>query len=51
LDKKYLAPKMKPEQNEPIKMVNDKPDWATMFKTKCTMEPTSDGEYPGDKDT
>jgi hypothetical protein len=26
---------MKPEWDQPIKMVNGKPDWASIFETKC----------------
>jgi hypothetical protein len=32
-------------------MVNGKPDWASIFETKCTMRETSDSEYSGDKET
>jgi hypothetical protein len=42
---------MKPEWDQPIKMVNGKPDWASIFETKCTMGATSDSEYSGDKET
>jgi hypothetical protein len=51
LDTKYLALKMKPEWDQPIKLVNGKPDWASIFQTKCTMGATSDSEYSGDKET
>jgi hypothetical protein len=51
LDTKHLALKMKPEWDQPIKMVNGKPDWASIFETKCTMGATSDSEYSGDKET
>jgi hypothetical protein len=42
---------MKPEWDQPIKMVNGKPDWASIFETKCTMGATSDSEYSGDNET
>jgi hypothetical protein len=32
-------------------MVNGKPDWAIIFKTKCTMGKTSESEYSEDKET
>jgi hypothetical protein len=51
IDTKYLALKIKPEWDQPIKMLNGKPDWASIFKTKCTMGATSDSEYSGDKET
>jgi Reverse transcriptase (RNA-dependent DNA polymerase) len=51
LDTKYLGLKMEPEWDEPIKMVNGKPDWASIFQTKCTMGATSDSKYSGDKET
>jgi hypothetical protein len=51
LDTKYLALKIKPEWDQPIKMVNGKPDWEDIFKTKLTMGATSDSEYSGDKET
>jgi hypothetical protein len=41
---------MKPEWYQPIKMVNGKPNWASIFKTKCTMGATSDSEYSGDNE-
>jgi hypothetical protein len=44
LDTKDLALKMKQEWDQPIKMINGKPDWANIFKTKCTMGATSDSE-------
>jgi hypothetical protein len=42
---------MKSEWDQPIKMVNGKPDWASFFKIKCTMEAKSDSEYYRDKET
>jgi hypothetical protein len=51
LDTKDLAMKMKPEWDQPIKMVNGTPDLASIFETKCTMGETSDSEYSGDKET
>jgi hypothetical protein len=51
LDTKNLALKMKPEWDQPIKMINGKHDWASIFKTKCTMGATSDSEYSGCKET
>jgi hypothetical protein len=51
LDTKHLALKMKPEWDQPVKMVNGKPDWASIFETKCTMGATSDSIYSGDKET
>jgi hypothetical protein len=48
LGTKYLALKIKAEWDQPIKMVNGKPDWASIFKTKCTMGATSES---GDKET
>jgi hypothetical protein len=42
---------MKPEWDQPTKMVNGRPDWASIFKTKFTMGATSDIEYSGYKET
>jgi hypothetical protein len=42
---------MKPEWDQPIKMVNGKPVWSSLFETKCTMGATSDSEYSGNKET
>jgi hypothetical protein len=42
---------MKPEWDQPIKMVNGKPDWASIFETIWTVGATSDSEYSGDKET
>jgi hypothetical protein len=42
---------MKPEWDQPIKMVNGKPDCTSILKTKCTIRATSDSEYSGDKET
>jgi hypothetical protein len=41
---------MKPEWDQPIKMVNGKPDWPSIFETKCKMGATSYSEYSGDKE-
>jgi hypothetical protein len=42
---------MKPEWDEPIKIVNGKSDCASIFKTNSTMGATSDSDYSGDKET
>jgi hypothetical protein len=42
---------MKPEWDQPIKMVNSKPDQASIFKTKCTIGATSDNAFSGEKET
>jgi hypothetical protein len=50
---RYKTSSIKDEtrMDQPIKMVNGKPDRASIFEKYCTIGATLNNEYSGDKET